>query len=115
MSLAAVMHEAKFLVERSVLVPEARADVLAVLHANESKMAGFMLALGLDAKVDPAAALRRAAIVYLNIASLQIADDLADGDCTYLEHATGSGTTAQFILQNLFYSALLESGLSVGD
>lgn len=111
MSLAAILHEVVTLVDRAGLGPEARADVLAVLHANQSDVLRFMLALGLEANVEPSMALRRAATIYLNIASLQIADDIADGDCDYLDNPAGAGTAAQYILQNLFYSHLIEGGL----
>jgi hypothetical protein len=74
-------------------------------------MITFLLALGLEAKVAPASALHRATAIFFNIAALQVADDIADGDCNYLDHPEGTGTAAQFILQNLFYKTLLSETL----
>ena len=111
MSLPAVLHEAEAIVARAGLLPEAHADVLSVLRATQSDVLSFFLALGLESKVAPATALRRAAAIYLNVAALQVADDIADGDCDYLTPPDGAGTAAQFILQNLFYAVLLDERL----
>jgi hypothetical protein len=113
MSIAAVEREAESLLLSASLSAQAHADVRAVLRANRSDMLAFLLALGLDAKVSPASAVRRVAGIFFNIAALQVADDIADGDCDYLDHPEGTGTAAQYILQNLFYKALLTDVLQL--
>lgn len=111
MSLAAIRAEAMRVTESAHLEAHARADVLCALERNANDTSPFLLALGLEAKVRPALALARAVGVYFHIAALQLADDLADGDCDYLTPPVAAGTIAQFMLQNLGYLVLLGADL----
>jgi hypothetical protein len=45
----------------------------------------------------------------LEFAAIQVADDLADGDCNYLEDPARSGPGVHWLLQHLTYRCLLES------
>ncbi|MDR0965028.1 MAG: hypothetical protein LBM75_00715 [Myxococcales bacterium] len=51
----------------------------------------------------------RAAAVFLNFATANLADDLSDGDCSYLSQAKIPGV--QFILQNLVFHCLMRSSI----
>ena len=113
MSLPAIASEARRIVEQAALEPSAKEDVLRALAKNGTATPPFLLALGLEAKLSPALVLTRATGVHLNIVALQVMDDIADGDCDYLDPAEGAGTAAQYLLQNLSWAALLDAGLPV--
>lgn len=70
----------------------------------------LMLLAGLDAEcID-----RRLKPLILQQCMIHLADDLADGDCTYLPEYRSQGPTAQYSLQNLVSLSLLEANLSPG-
>lgn len=107
----AVYRRAENLIADYGLPPEAANDLLRVMRANRSDTVGMLLDAALDAGLSPESAIERCVGIYFNICTLQIADDLADGDCDYLDPAVGAGTAAQYSLQLLCWISLLRSGL----
>ena len=53
----------------------------------------------------------RAVAIYLNFCAGNLADDLIDGDCTYLSEPFRLGPCVQYILQTLCFRTLLEAVL----
>jgi hypothetical protein len=80
-----VFQEALRVLLETPLPGVARDDVLAVLEANRSDLLQLFFDAAREAGVERDAALRRSAAVFFWYASGQLADDLADGDCEYLE------------------------------
>lgn len=111
MSAGAIRAEARRVVLGAELEPVAETDVLRALDRNANDTPPFLLSVALQAGVDPAAALTRAVAVYFHIAALQVADDIADGDCDYVTPAESAGTIAQFMLQDLGFAVLLDAAL----
>jgi hypothetical protein len=98
-----------------IAVPEAaRRDLLAVLESNRSGPLQFLFDACVEAGLPRIAAAERAGAVYLCYCAGQLADDLADGDCDYLELPARVGPGAQFLLQNLFTTRLVALGIPPG-
>ena len=111
MSTGRVFQEAVRILLQTPLPDVARDDVIAVLRANRSDLLQFFFDAAREAGVELDGALRRAAAVFFWYASGQLADDLADGDCTYLEEPLRTGPSAAFLLAHLGYATLIESGV----
>lgn len=93
----------------------ARADLIAVMNRLDPLFFALIDSLAREVGLDTAeAVLRRDAIVF-EFGAIQLADDLADGDCAYLEQAARRGPGAQWLLQHLFYACMLESTCSASD
>jgi hypothetical protein len=93
----------------------ARADLVAVMDRLDPQFFQLMDSLAREIGLDHAqAVLRRDAIVF-EFGAIQLADDLADDDCAYLQQATRRGPGAQWLLQHLFYACMLQSTCSTSD
>jgi hypothetical protein len=91
---------------------EARRDLEGVLRCVDPGFPRLIFALAGDmGLVGEDRALREDAIL-LEFAAIQLADDLADGDCDYLHEPARTGPGAHWTLQHLFYECLLRSRVS---
>lgn len=111
MSSGRVFQEALRVLLETPLPDVARDDVLAVLEANRSDLLQLFFDAAREAGVERDAALRRSAAVFFWYASGQLADDLADGDCDYLEEPLRTGPSAAFLLAHLGYATLAAAGV----
>lgn len=84
----------------------ARADVAATLAVLDPGFAELMRSFAAVALVDRRELRTRCMAVLLQFAAVQLADDLADGDCHYLPDARRRGPGAQWLLQHLCTLAL---------
>lgn len=108
-----VYLRADALVREQGLPDEAVDDVTRVLDANRGGAVAMLLEVALAAGLERTRAIERCAALFFHIGALQIADDIADGDCDYLALPAGSGTAAQYILQNLFWITMASTGVPV--
>lgn len=93
-------------------LPDAtRTDLDAAVRAARPGSLDFLLALGHEAGVPAAVAEARCAAVACSYAAVNLADDLADGDCDYLAEPYRSGPTTQYLLQSFFFSKIIELGI----
>ena len=111
MSSGRVFQEALRVLLETPLPDVARDDVLAVLEANRSDLLQLFFDAAREAGVERDAALRRSAAVFFWYASGQLADDLADGDCDYLEEPLRTGPSAAFLLAHLGHATLARAGV----
>lgn len=98
------------IVRDSVPKSEARTDLEATLRAIDPRFLGLIGDV-LEGEAKPKLAVPRGAAVVLQVASIQLADDLADQECSYLEDAVRRGPGAQALLQLLAYQSMLKAEL----
>jgi hypothetical protein len=118
MSVGRVFQEALRILLETPLPEVARDDVIAVLEANRSDLLQFFYDAAREAGTPSEPALRRSAGVFFWYASGQLADDLADGDCDYLDEPLRTGPSAAFLLAHLGYATLVQAGVdaaALGD
>lgn len=97
---------------RSLELPAvAEKDVLAALEAARPGSLSLLYEAGLNAGLERSVLLRRAAACHFAYAGGSLADDIADGDCTYLEEPLRTGTCAVFLLQHLFLKVMAGAGV----
>lgn len=85
-------------------------EVLAALEAaREPPLLQLLYEAGHEAGLEREDLLLRAAGCFLNFAAGNLADDLIDGDCDYLEDPIRLGPSTQFLLQNAAYRCWLSS------
>lgn len=93
----------------------AGADLEATLLEVDPRFTKLLDALGREVGLGGAELERRVTAALFEFAAIQLADDLADGDCGYLRPAIEVGPGAQWLLQHLFHAVLLETGVSRED
>ncbi|MGK3990163.1 hypothetical protein WME99_44375 [Sorangium sp. So ce136] len=106
MSGGAIFQQALRAVGGSALGPVEQGHVLRALEAGRSGPLAFSYAAGAEAGLSREILLTRGAAVFFSFCAANLADDLADGDCTYLEAPTRTGPTVQFILQSFAFAML---------
>jgi hypothetical protein len=111
MSAGAVFQEALRALRRHGLPEEAERDVLAAMEAGRPGPLALLYAAGAEAGLGRAVLLRRAAGLFLCSCAANLADDLADGECTYLEQPQRLGPGVQFALQSLCFATLARAEL----
>lgn len=112
MSAGALFQECLRLVRAEGYPADTESDVLKVLEADRAALA-FLAEARWDARDLPEAiTLRRGAALYLLCAAGSLADDLVDGDATYLDPPIRFGPSAQYLLHSLCFAALADAGLS---
>jgi hypothetical protein len=111
MSAGAIFQEALRILNRQHLPRVSQQDLLAVLEACRPGPLAFLYEAGAEAGLGHQQLLTRAAAIYFNYCAGHLADDLSDGDCTYLAEPFRTGPCAQAILQTLFFSTLVEADL----
>jgi hypothetical protein len=109
-SAGAVFQEALRVVNRLALTPEAQRDVLAAMERGRPSLP-MLYGLGHDAGLAYESLMGRAAGIFLGFCACNLADDLADGDCTYLSPPDRIGPGLQYLLQNAFVTALADVGI----
>ena len=112
MSAGAIFQEALRILNRQHLPRVSQQDLLAVLEACRPGPLAFLYEAGAEAGLSHQQLLLRAAAIYFNYCAGHLADDLSDGDCTYLAEPFRTGPCAQAILQTLFFFTLVEAELS---
>ncbi len=111
MSAGVVFQEALRLLNRQQFSEVSRPDLLAVLEAALPGPLALLYDAGAEAGLPRHMLLARAAAIYLKYCTVNLCDDLSDGDCTYLSDPARIGPCAQFLLQNLFFHLLVEMEL----
>jgi len=90
-----------------------RRDAKAKREANrQNGLLAFLSEAGIEASLPRQRLLTRAAAIYFFFCAGNLADDLSDGDCTYLADPYRLGPCTQLTLQNLFVHTLLKADLS---
>lgn len=111
MSAGAVFQEVLRILNRQHLPAVSQRNLLAVLEACRPGSLTLVYEAGAEAGLPRQKLLTRAAAIYFNFCAVHLADDLIDGECTYLAEPFRIGPCAQFILQNLFLHTLAETDL----
>lgn len=111
MSAGAVFQEALRALRRHGLPVEAERDVLAAMEAGRPGPLALLYAAGAEAGLGREVLLRRAAGLFFCSCAANLADDLADGECTYLEEPRRVGPGVQFALQSLCFATLARAEL----
>lgn len=113
MSGGLVFQTALRLILARGLAAEAERDLVKALEATRGGPLEFFYLAGLDSGLPRAELLARGAAAFFIFAAGNLADDVADGDCTYLPPRAAPGV--QFMLQNLVFDVLLESSVPRED
>jgi hypothetical protein len=92
------------------LPTEAENDLVAVLEAGRVALP-FLNEAAMEPVGDRSVFLRRAAGIYAGFCAGNLADDLIDGDATYLADPARLGPSLQFTLQHLGTAIVLDSGV----
>jgi hypothetical protein len=108
-SAEAVFYEVLRALSRQHLPEVSQIDVLAALEAARPGPLAFLYEAGVEAKLPRQKLFTCAAAIYFNFCAGNLADDLMDGDCTYLSKPFRFGPCTQYILQALFYRTLMEA------
>jgi hypothetical protein len=88
---------------------EALTDVEATIRKIDERFLHWIYQLAADAGHEWNEMLRRTSALVFQFASVQLADDLADGDCRYLQQPERTGPGTQWVLQHLYCLALSQS------
>ncbi len=111
MSAGAIFQKVLRILLRQQLPEVGQAELVAALKAGRPGPLEFLYAAGADAGLPFQKLLTRAAAVYYNFCAGNLADDLMDGDCTYLPEPFRRGPCVQYILQSLCFRTLLDADL----
>ena len=106
MSAGAVFQEALRALRSHTLPEEAERDVLVALEAGRPGPLALLYAAGTEAGLGREVLLRRAAGLFFCACAANLADDLADGECTYFAEPWRVGPGVQFALQSLCFATL---------
>ena len=110
MSGGVVYRRALGLVDELGLEGVADREALAALvAAHEPPLLQLLYEAGHEAGLEREDLLARGAGCFLSFAAGNLADDIIDGDCDYLEDAIRFGPSTQFLLQNAAYRCWLSS------
>jgi hypothetical protein len=111
MSAGAIFQEALRALVRERLPEIGERDLIAALEAGRPGPLALLYAAGVDAGLSSEKLLTRAVAIYFNFCAGNLADDLMDGDCTYLPEPFRLGPCVQYVLQSLCYRTLLKAEL----
>lgn len=111
MSAGAVFQEVLRVLSRQHLPTVTRRDLLAALEAGRSGSLAFLYEAGAEAGLPHKMLLTRAAAIYFIFCAGNLADDLSDGEVTYLTDPFRVGPCTQLILHTLFFHTLIEADL----
>lgn len=111
MSAGAVFQEALRALSRLGLAEEAERDILSAMEAGRPGPLALLYAAGAEAGLGRQVLLRRAAGLFFCSCAANLADDLADGECTYLARPQREGPGVQFALQSLCVATLARAEL----
>jgi hypothetical protein len=105
-SAGAVFQEALRALRRYGLPEEAERDVLVALEAGRPGPLALLYAAGSEAGLGRTVLLRRSAGLFFCSCAANLADDLADGECTYYAEPSRVVPGVQFTLQSLCFATL---------
>ncbi|MCY1073003.1 hypothetical protein [Archangium lansingense] len=111
MSAGSVFQEALRALRRHELPGEAERDVLAAMEAGRPGPLALLYAAGAEVGLGREVLLRRAAGLFFCSCAANLADDLADSECSYLEAPQQVGPGVQFALQSLCFATLAQAEL----
>jgi hypothetical protein len=111
MSAGIVFHKALGVLGSQRLPEVSERDLLAALEAARPGPMAFLYVAGAEAQLPDQTLLTRTAAIYYNFCAGNLADDLMDGDCTYLSEPFRLGPCVQYILQTLCFHTLMEANL----
>ncbi len=115
MSGGIIYRTALQLMEQQQLATGAEREVLAALEAAKKlALLQLLYEAGHEARLGRDELHLRAAGCFLNFAAGNLADDLIDGDCDYLDDPIRVGPSTQFLLQNAAYRCWLSSSSPPG-
>jgi hypothetical protein len=101
--------------EDAQLGADALHDLTVTLEAIDPMFPNLIGTLAEEFGLPPPERRRRCAAICLLFAAVQLADDLADGECSYLADAARRGSGAQWLLQHLATGLLLQSTCSPAE
>jgi hypothetical protein len=110
MSAGAVFQATLRIINRMSLPADAQKDVVTAMEAGRTSLT-MLYSMGYDAGLEHEALMARAAALFLGFCAGNLADDLVDGDCTYLEPPIRIGPGLQYLLQHASLAALCDAGL----
>ncbi len=105
----AIFLQALDILSRQPLPEISQEDLLAALNAGRLGPLPFLYEAGVEAGLPHQTLLARAAAIYFNFCAGNLADDLMDGECTYLSDPFRLGPCVQYILQTLCFHTLVEA------
>lgn len=111
MSAGAIFQEVLCIFNGQYLPRASRDDLLAALQAGRPGPLAFLYEAGVEADLPLLILLKRAAVIFIGFCAGNLADDLSDGDCTYLDEPFRIGPCTQLTLHTLFFHALAEADL----
>jgi hypothetical protein len=112
MSAGALYQEALRALRRGGLPEEAEREVLQALEAGRPGPLALLYAAGTEAGLSRPVLLRRGAGLFFCSCAANLADDLSDGECTYLPEPLRTGPGVQFALHALSLSTLARAEVS---
>ncbi len=101
MSAGVVFQEVLRVLREHSLPEEAERDLLVALEAGRPGPLALLYAAGAEAGLARAVMLRRAAGLFFCFCAANLADDLADGDCSYYAEPVRTAPGVQFALLGL--------------
>jgi hypothetical protein len=114
LSAGAVFQQAVRTIVQHCLPEVSQRDVLAALEAARPGPLELLYEAGAEAGLAREAILSLSVPIFFNFCAGNLADDLSDGECTYLEEPYRIGPCTQFLLQNFFFYALASADLPDG-
>jgi hypothetical protein len=96
---------------REQVAGDALRDVEATIRRVDERFLHWLYQLSTDAGHEWDEMIRRTSAILFQFASVQLADDLADGDCDYLPQPQRTGPGTQWLLQHLYCLALSRSAV----
>jgi hypothetical protein len=111
LSAGAIFQQVVRTVVQQRLPELSQRDVLAALEAARPGPLELLYEAGAEAGLAGDAILSRSVAIYFNFCAGNLADDLSDGECTYLDDPYRIGPCTQFLLQNFFFYALMNAEL----
>ncbi|WP_342377793.1 hypothetical protein NVS55_00735 [Myxococcus stipitatus] len=108
MSGGALFQESLRVLRRLELPEESERDVLAALEAAQPGPLPLFYEAGAEAGLERDLLTARGVGLFFSFSAGNLADDLMDGDCVYLQEPLRVGPCAQFLLQNLAWATLAE-------
>jgi hypothetical protein len=110
MLVSAIFRRCLALVGELDLAPPCRRDLVAVLEAHRGAWINAWHEAGLDAGLDREELLARGVALYFLSATINLCDDLMDGDATYVRQS--DGPLAQILAHTAFVHALARTTVS---
>jgi len=105
------MIDLGILLQQLALGDSAREDVFSVMERKDRAFEFLMRRLMGEVGLDDASTEKRLLPIVLQQTLIHLADDLADGDCDYLENPEAAGPTTQYTLQQLVSLSMLDASI----